>query len=84
VTDVEATDRAVATVAEKFGKLDIMLANAGIGGPTRGPDIPSHKVALLCCYNDIVLTCLVVFAFLTGPSPPHPNSGKKSGNLNKR
>jgi NAD(P)-dependent dehydrogenase (short-subunit alcohol dehydrogenase family) len=34
VTDVEATERAVAAAAEKFAKLDIVFANAGIGRPT--------------------------------------------------
>src|SRR5258708_30602388 len=34
VTDVEATERAVAAAAEKFGKLNIVFANAGIGRPT--------------------------------------------------
>ena len=34
VTDVEATERAVAVAAEKFGKLNIVFANAGIGRPT--------------------------------------------------
>jgi NADP-dependent 3-hydroxy acid dehydrogenase YdfG len=31
VTDVEATERAVATAAEKIGTLNIVFANAGIG-----------------------------------------------------
>ena len=34
VTDVDAIERAVAAAAEKFGKLDIVFANAGIGGAT--------------------------------------------------
>jgi NAD(P)-dependent dehydrogenase (short-subunit alcohol dehydrogenase family) len=34
VTDVEATGRAVATTAERFGKLDIVFANAGVGAPS--------------------------------------------------
>src|ERR1700716_3433116 len=32
VTDVEAIERAVATTAERFGKLDVVFANAGVGG----------------------------------------------------
>jgi len=32
VTDVEATERAVAATAERLGKLDVVFANAGIGG----------------------------------------------------
>src|SRR3989442_5050637 len=32
VTDVEATEHAVATTAERFGKLDVVFANAGVGG----------------------------------------------------
>jgi NAD(P)-dependent dehydrogenase (short-subunit alcohol dehydrogenase family) len=34
VTDVEATERAVAAAAKQFGKLDIVFANAGIAGTT--------------------------------------------------
>jgi NAD(P)-dependent dehydrogenase (short-subunit alcohol dehydrogenase family) len=30
VTDIEATERAVAKTVEKFGRLDIIFANAGI------------------------------------------------------
>jgi short-subunit dehydrogenase len=52
VTDVEATDRAVATVAEKFGKLDIVFANAGIGGPT--PVGQTSQATRLHCY--VVIT----------------------------
>src|SRR5580700_3858939 len=33
-TDVAATERAVARAVEKFGKLDIVFANAGIAGNT--------------------------------------------------
>src|SRR5260370_32659655 len=32
VTDVEAIERAVATTAERLGKLDVVFANAGVGG----------------------------------------------------
>src|SRR6267378_1680364 len=32
VTDVDANGRAVAEVAERLGKLDIVFANAGVGG----------------------------------------------------
>src|ERR1700753_1756228 len=34
VTDVAATEKAVAEIAEKLGKLDIVFANAGIAGRT--------------------------------------------------
>src|SRR3954464_3586889 len=33
-TDIAATEHAVAEAAAKFGKLDIVFANAGIGGHT--------------------------------------------------
>src|ERR1700688_580711 len=33
-TDIAATENAVATAVEKFGKLDIVFANAGIPGST--------------------------------------------------
>src|SRR5258708_14975342 len=32
VTDVEGIERAVATTAERLGKLDVVFANAGVGG----------------------------------------------------
>src|SRR6478609_10468115 len=34
ITDVAATERAVKRAAEKFGKIDIVFANAGIAGNT--------------------------------------------------
>src|SRR5258708_1847963 len=34
VTDIEATERAVAKLVAKFGKVDIVFANAGIPGAT--------------------------------------------------
>ncbi|MDU6727724.1 MAG: SDR family NAD(P)-dependent oxidoreductase, partial [Bradyrhizobium sp.] len=34
VTDIAATEAAVARAAERFGKLDILFANAGIPGAT--------------------------------------------------
>ena len=34
VTDTEAIERAVAAIAARFGKLDVVFANAGIAGPT--------------------------------------------------
>lgn len=34
VTDTENVDAATASVAKKFGKIDILVANAGISGPT--------------------------------------------------
>jgi NAD(P)-dependent dehydrogenase (short-subunit alcohol dehydrogenase family) len=34
VTNIEATERAVAKAVERFGKLDIVFANAGIPGAT--------------------------------------------------
>jgi 2-dehydro-3-deoxy-L-rhamnonate dehydrogenase (NAD+) len=33
ITDAEAAVRAAASTAEKFGKIDILVANAGISGP---------------------------------------------------
>src|SRR5271170_6187219 len=33
-SDIEATEKAVAKAVEKFGNLDIVFANAGIGGST--------------------------------------------------
>jgi len=39
VTDLEATERAVATTVTKFGKLDILFANAGFPAHTHRPDI---------------------------------------------
>jgi 2-dehydro-3-deoxy-L-rhamnonate dehydrogenase (NAD+) len=33
VTDAESVSRAAASTADKFGKIDILVANAGISGP---------------------------------------------------
>jgi NAD(P)-dependent dehydrogenase (short-subunit alcohol dehydrogenase family) len=69
VTDVEATDRAVAIVAEKFGKLDIVFANAGIGGPT-----PVGQTSQ-ATFDEIIRTNLTAVFFTVQAAARHLNEG---------
>jgi NAD(P)-dependent dehydrogenase (short-subunit alcohol dehydrogenase family) len=69
VTDVEATERAVAVVAEKFGKLDVVFANAGIGGPT--PVGQTSQVA----FEEIIRTNLTAVFFTVQAAVAHLNQG---------
>src|ERR1700731_723097 len=47
-TDIAATEKAVAQAAEKFGKLDIVFANAGISGntPVGGTSLEAFEAVL--------------------------------------
>jgi NAD(P)-dependent dehydrogenase (short-subunit alcohol dehydrogenase family) len=69
VTDVDATDRAVAMVAEKFGKLDIVFANAGIGGPT------SVGQTSQATFGEIIRTNLTAVFFTVQAAARHLNEG---------
>jgi NAD(P)-dependent dehydrogenase (short-subunit alcohol dehydrogenase family) len=69
VTDIEATERAVATVAEKFGKLDILFANAGIGGAS-----PVGQTSL-AQFEAIVRTNLTAVFFTVQAAFPHLKDG---------
>jgi NAD(P)-dependent dehydrogenase (short-subunit alcohol dehydrogenase family) len=69
VTDVEATERAVAAAAEKFGKLNIVFANAGIGRPT--PVGQTSQAA----FDEIIRTNLTAVFFTVQAAATHLNEG---------
>ncbi len=67
VTDIEATERAVAAAAEKFGKLNIVFANAGIGRPT--PVGETSQSA----FDEIIRTNLTAVFFTVQAAATHLN-----------
>jgi NAD(P)-dependent dehydrogenase (short-subunit alcohol dehydrogenase family) len=67
VTDIEATERAVAAAAEKFGKLNIVFANAGIGGLT--PVGQTSQSA----FDEIIRTNLTAVFFTVQAAATHLN-----------
>jgi NAD(P)-dependent dehydrogenase (short-subunit alcohol dehydrogenase family) len=67
INDVAATERAFAQAAEKFGKLDIVFANAGIPGST-----PVGGTTL-AAFEDIVKTNLTSVFFTVQAAVPHLN-----------
>lgn|SRR5216684_5500281 len=69
VTDPEATERAVAATAKKFGKLDIVFANAGIPGAT-----PIGQTSL-GSFEEIIRTNLTAVFFTVQATAPHLNPG---------
>src|SRR5258708_35830575 len=69
VTDVDAIVRAVAAAAEKFGKLDIVFANAGIGGAT--PVGQTSEAA----FDEIIRTNLTAVFFPVQAAAAHLNEG---------
>jgi NAD(P)-dependent dehydrogenase (short-subunit alcohol dehydrogenase family) len=68
-TDVESTERAVVAIAEKFGKLDILFANAGIGGAT-----PVGQTSLVA-FEEIVRINLTGVFFTVQAAAPYLNDG---------
>jgi NAD(P)-dependent dehydrogenase (short-subunit alcohol dehydrogenase family) len=69
VTNVEATERAVATAVEKFGKLNVVFANAGIGRPT--PVGQTSQAA----FDEIIRTNLTAVFFTVQAAATHLNEG---------
>ncbi|MFY0584102.1 glucose 1-dehydrogenase [Cystobacter fuscus] len=69
VKDVEATERAVARAVERFGSLDIVFANAGIGGST-----PLGKTALTA-FEEVLRVNLTAVFFTVQAAAPHLNKG---------
>ena len=67
VTDVEATERAVAAAVKKFGRLDIVFANAGIPGAT-----PVGQTSL-ASFEEIIRTNLTAVFFTVQAAAPHLN-----------
>ena len=68
-TDVASTERAVVTIAEKFGKLDILFANAGIGGAT-----PVGQTSL-AVFEEIIRINLTGVFFTIHAAAPYLNDG---------
>ena len=68
-TDVEATEKAVAKAVEKFGKLDIVFANAGIPGHT---PIGSTKLAV---FESVIRTNMTAVFFTVQAAVPHLKDG---------
>src|SRR6267378_1124220 len=69
VTKVEEIERAVAAAVQKFGKLDIVFANAGIPGATPVGDTS------LAAFEEIIRTNLTAVFFTVQASAAHLNSG---------
>src|SRR4051812_29526337 len=68
-TDVAATEKAVATAVEKFGKLDIVFANAGISGNT-----PVGGTTLEV-FESVIKTNITAVFFTVQAAAPHLNDG---------
>ncbi len=69
VTNVEAIERAVAIAVEKFGKLDIVFANAGIAGAT-----PVGQTSL-ASFEETIRTNLTAVFFTVQATAAHLNPG---------
>jgi NAD(P)-dependent dehydrogenase (short-subunit alcohol dehydrogenase family) len=67
VTDVAAIEQAVAKAAGTFGRLDILFANAGVGGAT---PLGSTRLA---AFEEIVRTNLTAVFFTVQAALPHLN-----------
>src|SRR6202049_918662 len=68
-TDVAATEKAVAKAVEKFGKLDIVFANAGIPGNT-----PIGGTTLEA-FESGIRTNITAVVFTVQAAAPHLNDG---------
>ena len=68
-TDIGATERAVAKAVEKFGKLDIVFANAGIPGNT---PIGSTTLA---AFESVIRTNVTSVFFTVQSAVPYLNDG---------
>jgi NAD(P)-dependent dehydrogenase (short-subunit alcohol dehydrogenase family) len=68
-TDVAATERAVTRAVEKFGKLDIVFANAGIPGST-----PVGGTTL-AAFENVIRTNITAVFFTVQAAAPHLNDG---------
>src|ERR1700754_1853847 len=69
INDVAATERAFAQAAEKFGKLDIVFANAGIPGNT-----PVGGTTL-AAFEAVIRTNLTAVFFTVQAAVPYLNDG---------
>jgi NAD(P)-dependent dehydrogenase (short-subunit alcohol dehydrogenase family) len=68
-TDVAATEAAVSRAVEKFGKLDVVFANAGIAGNT-----PVGGTTL-AAFESVIRTNLTAVFFTVQAAVPHLNDG---------
>ena len=68
-TDIAATERAVERAVEKFGKLDIVFANAGIPGST-----PLGGTSLEA-FESVIRTNITAVFFTVQAAVPHLNDG---------
>jgi NAD(P)-dependent dehydrogenase (short-subunit alcohol dehydrogenase family) len=68
-TDIAATDAAIATAVDRFGKLDILFANAGIPGQT---PVGSTSLEL---FEQVIRTNLTAVFFTVQAALPHLNDG---------
>jgi len=68
-TDIAATEAAVARAVEKFGKLDIVFANAGIPGNT-----PIGGTTL-AAFDSVIRTNITAVFFTVQAAAPHLNDG---------
>jgi len=67
-TDIAATDAALRQAAARFGKLDIVLANAGIAGPS------SLGSTTLEAFENVIRTNLTSVFFTVQSALPHHHS----------
>jgi NAD(P)-dependent dehydrogenase (short-subunit alcohol dehydrogenase family) len=68
-TDIEATEKALLQAVEKFGKLDIVFANAGIAGNT-----PIGGTTL-AAFESVIRTNITSVFFTVQAAAPHLNDG---------
>jgi 2-dehydro-3-deoxy-L-rhamnonate dehydrogenase (NAD+) len=67
VTDADAVIKAAASTAEKFGKIDILVANAGISGPNLKAweyPVETWKQIIDVDLNGVFLCCRAVVPFM--------------------
>ena len=69
ITDVAATEQAVKRAVEKFGKIDIVFANAGIAGNT-----PVGGTTL-AAFEQVLRTNVTAVFFTVQAASPHLNDG---------
>src|ERR1700731_3548596 len=68
-SDVAATEAAIARAVEKFGKLDIVFANAGISGNT-----PVGGTTL-AAFENVIRTNITAVFFTVQAAAPHAQDG---------
>jgi NAD(P)-dependent dehydrogenase (short-subunit alcohol dehydrogenase family) len=69
VTDIAATERAIKQAIEKFGKLDILFANAGIPGNT------PIGATTLAVFESVIRTNVTAVFFTVQAAVPYLNDG---------